>query len=74
VSLVFRNGVAEVAVFLEYDVTSPGNLFPTFRGNEAFSSSSVEMSKIAALGISMHEHEIITFLLKVENRFPNGVT
>jgi hypothetical protein len=74
VSLVFRNGVAEVAVFLEYDVTSLGNLSPTFGGNEPVSSSSVEMSKIAALGISMHEEETITFSRKVENRFPSDVT
>jgi hypothetical protein len=61
VSLVFRNGVTEVAVSLEYDVTSLGNLSPAFRDNEAVSSSSVEMSKIAALGVSMPEEETITF-------------
>jgi hypothetical protein len=47
--------------FLEYYVTSLGNLFPAFQGNEAVSSSSVEMSKIAAKGISMPEEEKITF-------------
>ena len=74
VSLVFRSGVAEVAVFLESDVTSLGNLFPAFRCSEAFSSSSVEMSKIAALGISMPEEETITFSRKVGNRLPSDVT
>jgi hypothetical protein len=74
VSLVFRSGVAEVAVFLEYDITSLGNLLPAFRGIETVSSSSVEMSKIAALGISMREEETITFFRKVWNRFPSDVT
>jgi hypothetical protein len=73
VCLVFRSCVAEVAVFLEYDVTSLGNLLPAFRGNEAISSSSVEMPKIAALGISMPEEETITFSGKVENRLPSVV-
>jgi len=35
VPLVFRSGVAEVAGFLQYDVTSVRNLLPAFRGNEA---------------------------------------
>jgi len=74
VSLVFLSGVAEVAVFLEYGVTSLGNLLPAFRGNEAVSSSSVEMSKIAALDISMREENTITFFRKVWNRLPSDVT
>lgn len=66
-SLVFSSGVIEVAVFLECDITSLGNLFPAFGGNKVVSFSSVKMSKIAALGISMPEEETITFSRKVGN-------
>jgi len=73
VCLVFRSRVDEDAIFLEYDVTSLGNLLLVFRGNEAISYSSLEMSKIAALGISMPEEETITFSGKVEDRLPSVV-
>lgn len=74
VSLVSRSGVAEVAVFLEYDVTSLGILLPAFRGNKAVSSSKSEMSKISALGISMPEEETITFSREVGYRLHSDVT
>ena len=61
-------------VFLEYDVTSLGNLLLVFRSNEAVSSSSAEMSKIAALGISMPEEETVTFSREVGYRLHSDVT
>jgi hypothetical protein len=50
--LCFRSGVALVAVYLWYDVTSLGNRFPTFRCNEVVSSSKCRSVQKCLLGHS----------------------